>query len=158
MEMLQESIHKINLIHDIVELNDLMRRCVELYEMTAVIFIYDYMKRNKHDPNEITYRLINKLHSKTVLENSNLIIPDNAKKKLQSRRRIHKIMKGYDYSKALKNKEIIIDYLHKNPYEYDGKNKNHEKRLCNELKSNCKLSIDEIRHILTYLKRCKFFI
>lgn len=154
---IQQQIDNINKLNDINDLNNLLKECVLLYEMEAVVYIFDYIKINKYDPNDTTYKLINTLHSKTIQENSTLNIPNNQKKKLQSRRRIHKIMKGYNYSQALKNKEIVINYLNNNEYNYNGKDKKEEKILINLLKEKCKLSISDIRHILTYLKRQKYF-
>ena len=66
-------------------------------------------------------------------------------------------MKGYNYSQALKNKDIVINYLTHHEYDYDGKDKKKEKTLINVLKMACKLPVSDIRHILTYLKRQKYF-
>ena len=155
---LQSEINNIINLDNIHELNELVKKCLDNNEMNAVVYVYDYIKQQKYIPNDYTYELINKLHSKTILENSKLIIPDNGKKKLQARRRIHKIMKGYNYSNALKNKEVVILYLKNNEYIYNGKDTKQEKLLINELKKNCNLSVSDIRHILTYLKRIRFFV
>ena len=155
---LQSGIDNITKLTDIDKLNLLLEKCVLEYEMTAVVYIFDYMKENKYKPNELTYSLINKLHGKTIKEQSKLIIPDNGKKKLEPRRRIHKIMKGYDYSKALKHKQIVIDYLNNNQYVYDGKNNKQKKLLINKIKTHCKISLSDVKFIITYLNRQKFFI
>ena len=157
---LQSQINKIsdNLITlTLNEYNSLIKLAVQLYEMGAVVFLYDSIKENNLQPSSETYAYINKLHSKTVLNNSTIKIPIKNTNSLKSRRRIHKIMKGYYYSKALKNKDIVINYLKNNEYNYDGKDKKKEKMLINLLKLECKLPVSDIRHILTYLKRQKYF-
>ena len=87
--------------------------------MTAVVFLYDSMKNNNITPDQNTYNLINKLHSKTIPENSNIYIKNINPIALKPRRRIHKIMKGHfysaNYNNALKNKDRVINYLDKNP-------------------------------------------
>ena len=152
---LQLRINNIKKLDNIDKLNDLLKRCAAVYELEAVVYIFDYIKLNKYTPNENTYKLLDTLHSKKITERNNLIIPSNNKRKLQPKRRIHKIMKGYNYSKALKNKAIVINYLTNNEYTYDGKDKKQEKLLINILKAKCKLPVSDIRHILTYLKRTK---
>ena len=157
MEQIQLNIDNINNLSNINDLNQLLKSCVLVYELDAVVYIFDYMKQNKYKPNDYTYQLINKLHSKKVNKNSNLKIPNNGKRKLDAKRRIHKIMKGYNYSIALKNKNLVINFLENNNYNYDGKNKKQEKVLIDLIKKNCNLPLSDIRHILTYLKRQKFF-
>ena len=154
---LQIEINNIDKLNDINELNNILKKCVLLFEMEAVVYIFDYIKINKYVPNDTTYKLINTLHSKTIQENNKLIIPDNGKKKLQARRRIHKIMKGYNYSQALKNKDIVINYLNNNKYYYNGKEKKQESILINLLKKECRLPLSDIKYIIIYLKRTKFF-
>lgn len=158
MDQIQLNINNITNLNNINDLNELLKSCVLVYELDAVVYIYDYMKQNKYTPNVYTYQLINKLHSKQVNKNSYLKIPNDGKKKLEAKRRIHKIMKGYNYSNALKNKDIVINYLKNNDYKvYNGKDKKQEKILINLLKKNCNLPLSDIRHILTYLKRKRFF-
>ena len=158
IEYLQIEINNINNFNNIGDLNDILKECVNLNEMRAIVYIYDYIKLHKLIPTDYTYELINKMHSKTIKENNNLIIPDNNINNLQPRRRIHKIMKGYNYSNALKNKDIIINYLNNNNYEYDGKNNKLKNKLINEIYSNSTVSISDIKHIITYLNRQKYFI
>ena len=157
---LQSNINNINNLTNINEFNNLINECVMRHEMIAVVYIYDYIILNKYKPNIDTYTLINKLHSKTIKENRSLIIPDNGKRKLEPRRRIHKIMKGYNYSQALKNKDIVIKYINNNinTINYDGKNNKQARVLINDIKLNCNLSITDIRFIIVYLNRQQFFI
>jgi hypothetical protein len=154
---LQTELNNINKLNDITKLNDLLKKCANHYELESVVYIFDYMKQHKHTPNELTYRILDTLHSKKIQDSSKLAVPTNNKRKLQPKRRIHKIMKGYNYSKALKNKAIVINYLTNHRYDYNGKDKKQEKILINILKQECKLPVADIRHILTYLKRQKYF-
>ena len=52
----------------IEEYNKLLLECANKYEMAAMVFIYDNLVKN-HKPNEESFNIINKLHSKTVSEN-----------------------------------------------------------------------------------------
>ena len=79
------------------EYNNLIKLCVDINEMAAVVFIYDNMIENKISPDKNTYNLINKLHSKTIRENNEIYIKNQNIGKLNPRRRIHKIIKGYNY-------------------------------------------------------------
>lgn len=155
---LQVKFDKYLTLNTIDEYNSLLKLCVNNYEMKATVFIYDLIKKKNIKPNNETYDLINKLHSKTVKENCNLKVPNDLKKSLEPRRRIHKIMKGYNYSKALDKKNIVINYLNNNKYDYDGKNHKQQKILISQIKNNCNISINEIRFIITYLNRQHYFI
>ena len=157
MSNLQTELNNINALNDINKLNDLLKKCANLYQLEAVVYIFDYMKQHKYNPDNNTYKILDTLHSKKTQDKSNLIVPKGSKKTLQPKRRIHKIMKGYNYSQALKNKDIVINYLTNHEYDYDGKDKIKEKNLINVLKMACKLPVSDIRHILTYLKRQKYF-
>ena len=157
MSNLQIELNNMTSLKSINEFNNLLKKCANLYQLEAVVYIFDSMKQHKFKPNDETYKILNTLHSKKIPDKSNLIVPKGSKKTLQPKRRIHKIMKGYNYSKALKNKDIVINYLTNHEYDYDGKDKKKEKALINVLKVNCKLPVSDIRHILTYLKRQKYF-
>jgi pentatricopeptide repeat protein len=157
MTNLQSEINNINKLDDINKFNNLLKKCASVYELEAVVYIFDYMKQHKYKPDERTYKILDTLHSKKIEDKSSLIFPTTNKRKLQPKRRIHKIMKGYNYSMALKNKDVVINYLTNHEYNYDGKDKKQEKVLINVLKVACKLPVSDIRHILTYLKRQKYF-
>ena len=95
MEKLKKTIQLIyndDLQLNLNEYNSLIYKCVSIYEMTAVVFLYDHMKKNGIEPSEETFKLINKLHSKKCPENNNIIIPNQNVGKLKPRRRIHKII------------------------------------------------------------------
>ena len=136
--------------------NNLIKSCVNNYEMAAVVFIYDHMKNNNTSPNDETYNLISKLHSKTVQENNEIYIKNQNVDKLQPRRRIHKIIKGYNYSDNYKNALIHLDkvktYLDNNP---DIKLYPRIK-LANTISKKCSITLNDARYIITNLKKTKF--
>ena len=154
--------NKINNINKLITLDDfhkLLQECVDNHEMKCVVYVYDTMINKKINPTDNTYEIINKLHSKTIKENNSISIPNlSFGPTLQPRRRIHKIMKGYFYKKALLKKEILISCVKKmDKTNYDGKDKKQKNQLCKKIKKNTDLSFSEINFILGYLNRIKYF-
>ena len=139
------------------EYNSLIKLAVQLYEMGAVVFIYDSIKDNNLQPSSETYTYINKLHSKTAPNNSTIKIPIKNTSSLKSRRRIHKIMKGYNYAKnynkALLHKEDVKQYVKSHPELITL----HRIKLAKKISKACKISFNDARYIITHLKRIKFF-
>ena len=136
--------------------NNLIKDCVEKKEMAAVVFIYDTMKEKKINPSDTTFKLLNKLHSKTIKESNEIYIKNQNIGKLNPRRRIHKIMKGYNYSDNYNNALIHLDkvkkYIESNPNikEYS------RIKLAKTLSKNCSISFNDARYIITNLKRTKY--
>ena len=85
-------------LRGVSEYNALLSKLVQKREMAAVVFVYDMMKRHGVTPNHHTFSLIDRLHSKTVPENRTISVPQLQARSLQPRRRIHKIMKGHQYT------------------------------------------------------------
>ena len=56
MSNLQSELNNISNLKDINKLNDLLKKCTNIYELEAVVYIFDYMKQNKYTPNETTYK------------------------------------------------------------------------------------------------------
>lgn len=138
------------------EYNNLIKECVGKYEMAAVVFLYDDMKSKGVTPNDYTFKLINKLHSKKCPENNHIYIPNQNVGKLKPRRRIHKIMKGHNYSENYNNALIHLDkvkvYIQNNPdVKYYSRIK-----LAKHLSKKCMISFNDARFIITNLKRTKF--
>ena len=136
--------------------NNLIKRCVQTYEMAAVVFIYDQMNTNGIKPDEYTFKLIDKLHSKTCKENNKIYIKNQNVGKLKPRRRIHKIMKGHNYSKnynaALEHLDKVKQYVQENPdVKYLGRI-----ALAKRISKKCSISFNDARYIITNLKRTKF--
>jgi hypothetical protein len=81
----------------------------------------------------------------------------NNKNSLQPRRRIHKIMKGYNYTKnynkALLHKEAVKLYIKSHPEVITL----HRIKLAKKISKGCKISFNDARYIITHLKRIKFF-
>ena len=159
LKLLKDLIYKLyddNTKYSLIEFNNLIKNCVDYFEMNAVVFLYDSMKRLGINPNKETYNLINKLHSKTIIEKNNIYIKNQNVGKLKARRRIHKIMKGYNYSanynNALKHLEKVKCYIKKNKEIVNyGRIK-----LAKNISKNCKITFNESRYIITNLKRTKF--
>ena len=135
----------------------LLTKCVDKNEYAAAVFIYDTIKSNLK-PSNITYSILDKLHSKTRQLNNILKTPIKPKS-LHPRRRIHKIMKGYYYTEKY-NKAIINTPLVKNIMaDYpDILHINNRIKMAKAIKNKCNLSLDDIRFIITHLKRKKYFI
>ena len=134
---------------------DTLRMCVEQHEFAACVFVYDkYKKLNNNPPNEI-YDIISKLHSKTLPESSTISLPHNPNS-LAPRRRIHKIIKGYNYTDAYRSIEKYID----SAKEFINKNKNLNTRdrieLSRKISKHCQCKEKEARLIVTKLKRINF--
>tara|TARA_E500000178_G_C16962493_1_gene726724 strand:- start:553 stop:1101 length:549 start_codon:yes stop_codon:yes gene_type:complete len=161
IDILKEKIYALynkNNSYTLKEYNILIEQCSNLHEMNAVIFLYDNMRYSKITPNNETYSHINKLHSKTCPEKNIIYIRDDGKKKLKPRRRIHKIMKGYNYSKnynnALQYVNIVKTYIELNPHikEYS------RIKLAKNISKNCDISFNNSRYIITNLKKTKFLV
>tara|TARA_B100000963_G_C22570302_1_gene645725 strand:- start:706 stop:1260 length:555 start_codon:yes stop_codon:yes gene_type:complete len=127
-------------------------------EFATTVFLFDQMKTNNLKPKDDIYTIINKLHSKTLPESKKIKLPLNIHKTLQPRRRIHKIMKGYNnkeaYDNAKNNSNIVKEYLLKNK---DIAKMNNRIVMAKKIKQNCELDMKQIRFIITHLKRTKFF-
>ena len=135
----------------------LLRKCVDKSEYAAAVFIYDLIKSNL-TPSNITYSILDKLHSKTRQLNHVLKIPIKPKS-LHPRRRIHKIMKGYyyteKYNKAIIHTPVVKNILSNNP---DIQHINNRIKMAKAIKNKCNLSLEDIRFIITHLKRTKYFV
>lgn len=159
MENLKETINKLYRNEIKIPLkvyNTLIYQCAKTYEMAAVVFLYDHMKKNGIEPTEETFKLINKLHSKKCPENNNIVIPNQNVGKLKPRRRIHKIMKGHNYSSnyqtALEHLDSVKEYITQNPdVKYYSRIK-----LAKHLSKKCNITFNDARYIITNLKRTKF--
>ena len=139
------------------EYNNLIKRCVDLYEMDAVVFLYDKIKTQGLSPDKYTYKLIDKLHSKTCKQFNTIYIKNQTINKLPARRRIHKIMKGYNYSdnynRALIHLSKVKLFLNENKECH-----NYQRiKLAKYISNKCKISFNDARYIITNLKRTKYF-
>tara|TARA_B100000795_G_C22639044_1_gene375713 strand:- start:153 stop:692 length:540 start_codon:yes stop_codon:yes gene_type:complete len=137
--------------------NDLLRQCVQQREMAATVFVYDHMLTQKIKPSKESFQIIETLHSKTIPESKNISLKFTLKKSLQPRRRIHKIIKGYNYSDNYQRALLHLDkakvYLNSNPTLKTLKNRH---TLAKKISKNCQISVRDARYIVTNLKRTKF--
>ena len=81
------ALYNTDLTYNLEEYNLLIKECVHLHEMSAVIFLYDNMKYHKIIPNSETYHHINKLHSKTCPEKNTIYIKDDGKKEITAQKK-----------------------------------------------------------------------
>tara|TARA_B100000575_G_C23143782_1_gene666938 strand:- start:786 stop:1331 length:546 start_codon:yes stop_codon:yes gene_type:complete len=139
------------------EYNILLHHITNAKEFSATVFVYDHMLANNIKPNESTFQHIDKLHSKTLPENNTIQLPPK-KRSLNPRRRIHKIIKGHNYTKkyrdALQYADIVKDYLSKNTSVAQLQNRI---TLAKKISKDCSININEARYIITHLKRTNFF-
>tara|TARA_Y100000385_G_scaffold48111_1_gene44627 strand:- start:3982 stop:4533 length:552 start_codon:yes stop_codon:yes gene_type:complete len=135
----------------------LITEAVNQKEFAATIYIFDHMKEN-NKPGDDIYDIINRLHSKTLPESKKINLPIDNKRKLQPRRRIHKIMKARNnkeaYGDAKNNSNIVKEYLFKNK---DIAKMTNKIAMAKKINQNCDLDMTQIRFIITHLKRTKFF-
>ena len=157
-EELQQNIDNIinnNKILSLEDYNNLLSKCVLKNEFAAAVYIYDIIKKNTK-PDKITYSILDKLHSKTIPINNKLNVPVQPNS-LNPRRRIHKIMKGYYYSEKYNNdnkkNEIIKNIINKNQNILNITNRI---KMAKEIKKKTDLRLEDIRLIITHLKRTKF--
>ena len=159
MEELQQQINNIEQVGNksVDFYNSLLIECVNFREMRATVYVYDDMLKNKVNPSNKTFSIIEKLHSKIIPESNKININQVAINLLQPRRRIHKIIKGHNYSKnynsSMKHLEDVKTYLNLNPQFKCIKNRH---KLAKLISKNCKLSINDSRYIITKLKRIKY--
>ena len=138
--------------------HQLLRSCVQLHEMEAVVYVYDKIKSHGWTPTKETFAIIDPLHSKTIPEHHNLRVPKElGKKTLAPRRRIHKIMKGHYYAdkhtEALKYVEKAKGFLENYP---DYKNTKNRFFLAETLQSHLHIPMDICRVIVTHLKKTRY--
>jgi pentatricopeptide repeat protein len=155
---LQELIDNLNTSKKTLdEYNTIIKLAVEQREFATVVYLYDHMKNKHIPPNNETYTLINKLHSKTLPENKTIKLSNlDSNLHLQPRRRIHKIMKGYNYSDNYTNvKKYIPDTLNLF-YTHPDYKSLHKDKLVKILSDSLKITMKESKLLITALKRGKY--
>ena len=140
--------------------NTILKECVFHKEMEATVYIYDKIISSGHKPDATTFKLVDKLHSKKIPESNKIHIKyQDSAKRLAPRRRIHKIMKGHNYSdkynSAKEHEEKVRKFLDENP--------NHKAKIDKRIKlakiisKNCGITFNDARFVITALKRKKYF-
>jgi len=131
-----------------------MKMAADQHEFAAMVYLYDCLKKINEKPPDSIYKIIERLHSKTLPENNNIIVPFSSDRKLKPRRRIHKIIKGLYYSDNYQNTE---KYMNK-AIHFINQNVNYPKNkieLIKAIKAECNCTDKESRYIITRLKRKK---
>jgi hypothetical protein len=122
-------------------------------EMATVVFLYDHMIKNNIKPDEQIFKLIDRLHSKTIPENNTISLQLEPGKRLQPRRRIHKIMKGHNYTGKYDNaKQFVQDasqiILNNPSFKYY-----HKIKLAKIISKELKIDMNIAKVVVTALKR-----
>lgn len=134
----------------------LLRQCVTLRDMKAVVYVYDKIKEHGFVPNERVFELINRLHSKTIPEACLLSVPCSGKRSLAPRRRIHKIMKGHQYTAkyqaALEHVQTVKQFINSHPEV----TRLGRIALAKTIQKKCHISFNNARFVITNLKRTGF--
>ena len=132
--------------------NDLLKECVLNKEFAATVFVYEHLIKN-YKPVKTTFEIIEKLHSKTIPDTNSIYIKPDGKTRLQPRRRIHKIIKGANYSDkyngVTKYLSIAKEYIINNP---DIVNKGHNK-IIKDISKACSINHSDAKLVITHLKR-----
>ena len=155
MEEVQIKINDIKNLNTISDYNNIFTDIVKYNDMACLVYVYDNLKSKGIKPNDISYKIINKLHDKKIPDKKVFNIPFSNKKTLQPRRRIHKIMKGYNtkqnYHKAMINKPNVEKYILDNKINIFQDRINNAKQISKE----CNISFNDARYIITSLKKSK---
>jgi len=137
--------------------HQMLLTCAQLNEVRACIFIYDHMLSKKIKPNKLTIDILQIIHSKNIIVSDSLLTYPPDPTKLNPKRRIHKIIKGYNYSESYnnaceKNLNNIKNYLDSNkPLKEFHKNK-----LIPIIAHQLLIPENEVRYVITKLKRIKY--
>ena len=141
---------------DINDYNKILEKCVLLKEFAATVFVYDYILLHGINVTDETFNIIDKLHSKTIPEFNNIVLPECNVKKLPSRRRIHKIMKGHNYSKEYNAAQKYLEPSKKILNENQSLKTLHKDKLAKVISNELNIKIKEAKYIITKMKRIKF--
>jgi hypothetical protein len=158
-ESLQNSIDSIDKTPlNIEQYKNLINKTTKSFEFEATIFFFDHMKQNKISPDEEIFQMINRLHKKEIQEKNTLKIPNKEKRKLQPKRRIHKIMKGQlnmnSYQEAKNHLPAAKKLLKENPEVKEMK----RFKIIDFLAKELKIEKKEAKNLVTALKRAKVLI
>ena len=135
----------------------ILRECVSNKEFAATVFVYDHLLKSGNKATQETFDIIEKLHSKTIQENNNIILKPTMEKHLSPRRRIHKIIKGHNYSSnyesAKKYKSKVKTFLDSNINLISLP----RIKLAKTISKDCSITFNDARYIITSLKRDGYF-
>ena len=131
----------------------LLNQCVINSEFTATVFVYDHLLNSGLKATDETFKIIEPLHSKTLPESNKIYLKPTLEKHLAPRRRIHKIMKGHNYSSNYENAKIYLPKVK----AFLSINHNFKTQpritLAKTISNGCNISFNDARYIITCLKR-----
>ena len=136
----------------------LLTQCVKLREFRAAVFIFDQIKDTFQEIPENAYTILDPLHSKTVPESSQVKVPvlDPSAKTLAPRRRIHKIMKGYQIRQTNQTAAVYLPKV-KGFLECHSNYKTLPRiPLAKRIATGCHLDFNTSRRIVTKLRQTGF--
>ncbi len=140
-------------ILSLIQYHQLLERCVQGHEFAATVYVYDHLLAKGLKPEKETFQIIERLHSKTLPEKNTIYLKPDGKKKLQPRRRIHKIIKGYHYSDNYNAAKVYIPKV-KAFLAINLKYKQEPRiKLAKIISRGCHISFNDARFIITSLKR-----
>lgn len=140
-------------ILNLIQYHQLLERCVQGQEFAATVYVYDHLLAKGLKPEKETFQIIERLHSKTLPEKNTIYLKPDGKKKLQPRRRIHKIIKGYHYSDNYNAAKVYIPKV-KAFLAINLKYKQEPRiKLAKIISRGCHISFNDARYIITSLKR-----
>ncbi len=140
-------------ILSLIQYHQLLERCVQGHEFAATVYVYDHLLAKGLKPEKETFQIIERLHSKTLPEKNTIYLKPDGKKKLQPRRRIHKIIKGYHYSDNYNAAKVYIPKV-KAFLAINLKYKQEPRiKLAKIISRGCHISFNDARYIITSLKR-----
>jgi len=137
--------------------HEILSACAMLGEMRACVFVYDHMLSKKIKPTTETINILQKVHSKTVICNDTLLMDQQDPTKLLPRRRIHKIVKGANYSESYNKASERYLVSIKEFLETDASLKQqHKNKLIPRISKELSIPERDVRYVVTKLKRTKF--
>lgn len=141
---------------DLTLCHGVLRECARRRELRACVLVYDYLNGRGLGPDDETYRILDAVHSKSVVERNTLLEGPVEPGKLNPKRRIHKVCKGAAYSASYnaacdKHLEAVTTYLDSHA-ELKGM---HKDPLSKILSKKCGVSVKEVKYVITKLKRTK---
>jgi hypothetical protein len=160
MESLQNAIDTIDKTPlNLEQYKNLINKATKSFEFEATIFLFDHLKQNKFSPDEEIFQMINRLHKKEIQEKNTITIPGkNEKRKLQPKRRVHKIMKGQlnkeSYQEAKNHLPAAKKLLKENPQVKEMK----RFKLIDFFVKELKVEKQEAKNLVTALKRAKVLV
>ena len=139
--------------------HEILLGCAMLGEMRACVFVYDHMLSKNIKPTKETISILQKVHSKTLTSNDTVLMHSRDTRKMLPRRRIHKIVKGANYSDLYngaceKHLGSVRAFLDTN----SSLKQLHKHKLCRYISTELSIPEKDVRYVITKLKRTKYLL